>query len=304
MRKAFTLVELLVVIGIIVLLIAFLLPALRSSRESAKRAETASLVTGLKSNINQYFAVFAGYPGPVSERDVSNGSTSNGKFTGTQNLLMGLSYPMTNVVGTALPSNGPAAYFGTITTNPSGPADLGSFTPNNLPRTHTPFYSPSTKELSPQVSGAWPGGGITGALAVGSSPLVNFPTILDRYGDAMPILYYRRSPGVTGAYVAATPGSQTIVGVSQSAGVRPYYWQSNAEYTTATALISPSGQTLSQANSSLNNSGTGPQELAGLIYDVATGGARWNYVLISAGNDRIYGKNTVTGRSDDIVDGD
>lgn len=67
-RKAFTLVELLVVIGIIALLAALLMPALHSARESARQTQCASNLRTIAIGINLYAQEHAGWlPGPGGE---------------------------------------------------------------------------------------------------------------------------------------------------------------------------------------------------------------------------------------------
>ena len=71
-RKAFTLVELLVVITIIGMLMALLLPAVNSSIESARQLRCKNRLAQLAKAVNSYEARFSRYPGYVSAHQEGN----------------------------------------------------------------------------------------------------------------------------------------------------------------------------------------------------------------------------------------
>jgi type II secretory pathway pseudopilin PulG len=108
--RAFTTIELLVVIGIIVALIGILIPVVGKVRESAKATDTAAWVQQLGGAIEAYHSDFRAYPGPLHNDKIRSPAasqdvvittvtgfapaTANGgnvdKITMSENLVLGL----------------------------------------------------------------------------------------------------------------------------------------------------------------------------------------------------------------------
>src|SRR4051812_17989605 len=76
-RKGFTLVELLVVIGIIALLISILLPALNLAREQARTSQCLSNLRQIGQGFQMYANEFKGYVAPGFIRSYPPGGRGN-----------------------------------------------------------------------------------------------------------------------------------------------------------------------------------------------------------------------------------
>jgi len=85
-RGGFTLIELIVVVGIIVLLMALVIPALGHARTSAKVAAVKAQMEGIARACEQYHTDFNAYPGTVDDRAI-DGTVA---YTAAQNLYLGL----------------------------------------------------------------------------------------------------------------------------------------------------------------------------------------------------------------------
>ncbi|MGN6726721.1 MAG: type II secretion system protein, partial [Tepidisphaeraceae bacterium] len=62
-RSGFTLVELLIVIGIIAILVGILLPVAGRVRVAAKRTQTLATMSKIEQACEQYYSAFGAYPG-------------------------------------------------------------------------------------------------------------------------------------------------------------------------------------------------------------------------------------------------
>lgn len=221
--RAFTTIELLVVIGIIVLLISILIPLVGKVRQSAQSASTAAFIAQLSTAIENYHQDFKAYPGPLSNDDVvrSNFGTSgywpgtlgqfaynipgpspfkpvtsdatDGKFkiTMAENLVLGLLGGLKLDVSVDPPNlvYDPAIVGkGPLSLNPAQPKSYSNYTdPINL----------SWQDVGGKQTGAFFDEASIGANAANPTGADDsiIPEFVDRYSDPMPILYARARVG-------------------------------------------------------------------------------------------------------------
>jgi prepilin-type N-terminal cleavage/methylation domain-containing protein len=300
-RRAFTLVELLVVIAIIAALIAILLPALGSARNQARKASTQALMSHLRANIDTYFTHFSAYPGPF---DASVTAKASNKISGTQNLMLGLTYTLQDK-SSPLPVTGvsPSRYVRTElppaqpTPLVSGPLDYAQTDPAGNPTQLSPFFEPGPGQTFEFYKGK---GASYNKLGAGNTfPL---PVAVDTFMDGLPILYYRRTPGNelasdANAYSSASP--------------KGYYFNENTEYTKPDQNMTYMGTSMPYLKSTSGvDCPLNPDFDFKAFNKLVTvdgsenGKVHGGYVLISAGIDRWYGARTVSapkGVSDDVV---
>ena len=209
-RCGFTLVELLVVIGIIVILIGILIPTISHVRQASRAASTQSLLVQLQTAIEQYYQDFRAYPGPLSNDQIYQPAAGTGVYTRTdaeaasalpwptnaahrlsrismaENMVLGLlgGLEVCNVPGD--PAYGFIFYRASLVgTGPRTLAPAGI----NANRVKNPYIA-STADLTtnPGVPGHF-------ADSVGEANDSIIPEFVDRFQSPMPVLYLRARVG-------------------------------------------------------------------------------------------------------------
>jgi type II secretory pathway pseudopilin PulG len=228
-KSGFTLVELLVVCGIIVLLIAISIPVIGKVKSAAQEADTRGLVQALDGAIQNYYSNFKAYPGPIPnsliyktdaiatefgfaggfkitqsagsgfDTAVANETALRQNLSGAENLVLGLLGGLkVNTSGgnptleydPTLVGNGP------LSLNPSNPKKYGALgDPTNLSwRTENNLKTGKFEDEA------------------GSATDTIIPEFVDKFTSGpMPILYLRARPGAK--HNAAVPISRENNGV-------------------------------------------------------------------------------------------
>ena len=164
--NAFTLVELLVVIGIIVLLIGILLPAISRAMRAAHRTRIASDLNAISAALDAYKADFGDYPRIVYQDSSTYSGTFNGTGSGAETLgkaLMGLGDAPDLPSDTYSPST--TYYAGNVVLQLGGQQWAAlTTTTSNTPTLASKFWMPVSIPLPPSAVSPQPsGGGFDGA---------------------------------------------------------------------------------------------------------------------------------------------
>ncbi len=92
--RAFSLIEMMVVLGILVLVLAIVIPAVNAARTSARKAATLQTLTGVSQASSQFVIDKRRLPGYFSLKDLADNAANRG-FTSIDNVLLDLAGAIT-----------------------------------------------------------------------------------------------------------------------------------------------------------------------------------------------------------------
>jgi prepilin-type N-terminal cleavage/methylation domain-containing protein len=184
--RAFTLIEMLTVIGILAILIAIIIPAVNGARNAARKADTRVQMTGVMQAVSAFQADNRRLPGYFSPRQMGSTLNATRGFTTMENMMIDLLGGVTTQAanGTTIITVGPG-------TTPQDQVVLdvsamGSSTQNKSGTTTKSYIAFDAKRF---VQQGVENGAVTNVNArVGSSPNDHYfiPTLVDPFGQ--PIL--------------------------------------------------------------------------------------------------------------------
>jgi len=259
----FSVVEMLVVIGIIGILVGLLAPAINHIRSRAKAAKAASVVQVLRAGCEAYHQTFNAYPGPYR-----NDQCLGNPATGPENLVLGL------IGGLQVDGSG------TVTFN----RDLVGLGPRSLNVANPKTYAPFIENWSQMLISADKVNELNAGRAI--------PVFVERSYTERPILYLRARPGAPGIVDTAGAAQYDLrmitLYTTAAFNADPF----NSKHRGRVGLSGDKGLALvGDVNGPLLTDGT-PNDAGPYLRNPSlptVPRARDGFILIAAGPDGLYG---------------
>jgi prepilin-type N-terminal cleavage/methylation domain-containing protein len=226
-RRAFTLVEMLTVIGILAIVMAIVIPAVGMARRAARNADAKNLLGQVGNAVSSFSNDQRRMPGYFSARQMGSETNATHGLTMMENILIDL-------VG-GVTTQAPVA--GAIITVGPGPmaadqvvldlAAMGSSTRSNTGAVSKGYLPMDAKRFVPQ-------GVVSGAITDRNKRATTsaddhyfFPTLVDPFGQ--PVLAWMADD-------VPSTGPFTALNTSTSTAGAKYYWAQNAGFLDAQGL--------------------------------------------------------------------
>lgn len=289
-RRAFSLIELVVVITVIVLIVAIVLPALGSARNAARVADTRNLVANLSQAMALYKQDKNRLPGYFSQAEMASADNSTRGFSQMQNVMIDLAGGIDTTGAAGAVSVGPLS--NTARQVKIDPKKVGV-----KQGSQNIYFSPNSKYFALQD-------GTENGQRFGVPEHGQIAELVDTFGT--PILMWMADDAATGVIdsITANNGSPFVLEqyAASAAGARArFYRNTNKAFLEPNIFVGK--QRVDQGYKSLlgTNSTTplltlgamlgnpaSPQDTTRPIDQILPSAARGTFVIQSAGADAAY----------------